>query len=56
MLKKEYTDLGYDDLCNDLYLGIDNSEPSIYKFKDNIINIKNYQKRWIKTSFFNIFY
>ena len=45
MLKKEYTDLGYDDLCNDLYLGIDNSEPSIYKFKDNIINIKNYQKR-----------
>lgn len=45
MLNMEYTELGYDDLCNDLYLGIDNSEPSIYKFKDNIINIKKYKKR-----------
>lgn len=52
MLKMEYTELGYDDLCNDLYLGIDNSEPSIYKFKDNIVNIKKYKKRWIKSSFF----
>lgn len=45
MLNMEYTELGYDDLCNDLYLDIDDAEPPIYKFKDNIVDINKYKKR-----------
>lgn len=45
MNKREYVDLGYDDLYNDLYLDIDNADPYQYKYKGNVINIDKYKKR-----------